>query len=132
MPDKPPPAHDVLAAEEFAVPAPDPKLHHEPPHDVLAAEEFEVPAPDPALHHGPVTLPSDPTGIDAPHDVLAAEEFALPAPTASSVLAPAPAVRGRLSRPMQGAVAGAGALAVLLVRHRHRHRPRHRLHRRAR
>jgi hypothetical protein len=36
--------HDVLAAEAFAVPAPDPKMHEEPPHDVLAAEEFGVPA----------------------------------------------------------------------------------------
>ena len=48
-------------------------------HDVLAAEEFGMPAPDPALHHGPVTLPGDPTGIAEPHDVLAAEEFAMPA-----------------------------------------------------
>ena len=50
------------------------------PHDVLAAEEYGVPAADPALHHGPVRLPDDPTGIAEPHDVLAAEEFALPAP----------------------------------------------------
>lgn len=49
-------------------------------HDVLAAEEFALPAPDPSLHHGPVTLPDDPSGIVEPHDVLAAEEFALPAP----------------------------------------------------
>jgi hypothetical protein len=72
-------AHDVLAAEEFGMPAPDPALHRDPAHDVLAAEEFGMPARDPALHHGPVTLPSDPTGIAEPHDVLAAEEFALPA-----------------------------------------------------
>jgi hypothetical protein len=52
----------------------------EPAHDVLAAEEFGVPAPDPGLHHGPVRLPDDPTGIVEPHDVLAAEEFAMPAP----------------------------------------------------
>ncbi len=52
----------------------------EKPHDVLAAEEYAVPAPDPVLHHGPVRLPDDPTGIEEPHDVLAAEEFALPAP----------------------------------------------------
>jgi hypothetical protein len=38
-------AHDVLAAEEFGMPAPDPALHHEPAHDVLAAEEFAMPAP---------------------------------------------------------------------------------------
>ena len=49
-------------------------------HDILAAEEFGMPAPDPVLHHGPVTLPADPTGIAEPHDVLAAEEFAMPAP----------------------------------------------------
>jgi hypothetical protein len=49
-----------------------------PARDVLAAEEFGVPAPDPSLRHGPVTLPGDPSGIAGPHDVLAAEEFAIP------------------------------------------------------
>jgi len=48
-------------------------------HDVLAAEEFAVPAPDPSISHPPVVLPEDPSGIAEPHDVLAAEEFALPA-----------------------------------------------------
>lgn len=52
----------------------------DPPHDILAAEEFAVPAPDPELHHrDPVRLPDDPTGIAEPHDVLAAEEFPIPA-----------------------------------------------------
>jgi hypothetical protein len=52
----------------------------DPAHDVLAAEEFAVPAPDPDLHHhDPVRLPADPTGIAEPHDVLAAEEFPIPA-----------------------------------------------------
>ena len=52
----------------------------EPPHDILAAEEFAMPAPDPDLHHqDPVVLPEDPTGIAEPHDVLAAEEFPIPA-----------------------------------------------------
>ncbi len=52
----------------------------DPPHDILAAEEFAVPAPDPDLHHhDPVPLPDDPTGIAQPHDVLAAEEFPIPA-----------------------------------------------------
>ncbi len=62
------PAHDVLAAEAFAVPAPDPMLHeaHEPAHDVLAAEAFALPAPDPVLHHGPVALPEDPAGGSEP------------------------------------------------------------------
>ncbi|HEX3976605.1 MAG TPA: hypothetical protein VHW96_10095 [Solirubrobacteraceae bacterium] len=80
------PAHDVLAAEEFGMPAPDPALHREPAHDVLAAEEFGMPDRDPALHHGPVTLPSDPTGIAEPHDVLAAEEFAMPTPRAHAAI----------------------------------------------
>ncbi len=52
----------------------------ERPHDVLAAEMFAVPAPDPILHHGPLTLPGDLTGTEEPRDVLAAEEFAMPAP----------------------------------------------------
>jgi hypothetical protein len=57
----------------------DPKSPSEDPaHDVLAAEEFGVPAADPGLRHGPVTLPGDPTGIAEAHDVLAAEEFAIP------------------------------------------------------
>jgi MYXO-CTERM domain-containing protein len=42
------------------------------PHDILAAEEFSIPARD-------TGIPSDPTGIREPHDVLAAEEFAMPA-----------------------------------------------------
>jgi hypothetical protein len=54
-------------------------LSDEAAHDVLAAEAFAMPAPDPSLHHGPVVLPDDPTGIAEPHDVLAAEEFPMPA-----------------------------------------------------
>ena len=56
-PTKPDAAHDILAADEFAMPAPDPDLHH----------------------HGPVRLPEAPFGDIAPHDVLAAEEFPMPA-----------------------------------------------------
>ena len=52
----------------------------EPAHDVLAAEAFALPAADPELRHRPVVLPDDPSGIQEPHDVLAAEEFAMPAP----------------------------------------------------
>ena len=75
----------------------------EPAHDVLAAEAFAMPAPDPRLHHGPVVLPDDPTGIAEPHDVLAAEEFAMPsawpssgsgAPDAARRIIAAPAVSG--------------------------------------
>ncbi|MBV8955967.1 MAG: hypothetical protein JO153_18785 [Solirubrobacterales bacterium] len=49
-------------------------------HDVLAAEEFAMPAPDPALHHPPIVAPEDPVGITEPHDVLAADEYPMPAP----------------------------------------------------
>ena len=49
------------------------------PVDVLAAEEFGVPAPDPALRPEKLVLPPD-LIADKPHDVLAAEEFAMPAP----------------------------------------------------
>jgi hypothetical protein len=44
----------------------------EEPHDILAAEEFSIPARE-------NSIPGDPTGIREPHDVLAAEEFAMPA-----------------------------------------------------
>jgi hypothetical protein len=109
-------AHDVLAAEEFGMPAPDPALHREPAHDVLAAEEFGMPAPDPALHHGPVTLPSDPTGIAEPHDVLAAEEFAMPAPRWRETAAPL-APRRRRTALATAALAG---LATFLLHKRRR------------
>lgn len=91
-------AHDVLAAEAFAVPAADPELHeahlHEDddrPHDVLVAELYGMPAADPDLHNlhrGPVPVPEDPAGIDQPHDVLAAEEWPMP-----GALQPHPAER---------------------------------------
>ena len=64
------------------------KAVSERPHDILAAEEFVVPAADPALKH--TELPADPTGIAAPHDVLAAEEFPLPAPPESPAQAGPP------------------------------------------
>jgi hypothetical protein len=51
----------------------------EPAHDVLAAEAFAVPARDADLRAGAVRLPEDPSGIAQPHDVLAAEEFPMPA-----------------------------------------------------
>jgi hypothetical protein len=80
----------------------------EPAHDVLAAEEFGVPAPDPGLHHGPVTLPDDPTGIAEPHDVLAAEEFALPAPRGGGAV-----VAG--GRPSRARYVVVGALGLVLL-----------------
>jgi hypothetical protein len=77
-------AHDVLAAEAFAMPSADPSLREDAAHDVLAAEAFAMPSADPSLRHQPITLPDDPSGIAEPHDVLAAEEFAMPAPRGSS------------------------------------------------
>jgi hypothetical protein len=102
------PPHDVLAAEEFGVPAPDPTLAELEAHDVLAAEEFGVPAPDPTLNHPPVVLPSDLTGATEPRDVLAAEEFAMPAPRER----PAGAVELRRAQ-WSGAAKALGALAAL-------------------
>ncbi|HWF24429.1 MAG TPA: hypothetical protein VG275_03210 [Solirubrobacteraceae bacterium] len=79
-------------------------------HDVLAAEEFAVPARDPSIGHPPVVLPDDPSGIAEPHDVLAAEEFALPAspPHPSSPIV----TSGRRSR-RAGAVLGLVGLVIL-------------------
>jgi hypothetical protein len=80
----------------------------EAPHDVLAAEEFAMPSVDPELHHGPVTPPEDPSGIAEPHDILAAEEFPMPA---SYPHAEAP-LRGSQ---MQRWVVVVGVLVVLVV-----------------
>jgi hypothetical protein len=85
----------------------------EPAHDVLAAEAFAVPAPDPALHHGPVVLPEDPTGIEEPHDVLAAEEFAMPAPGRGARLI---SLRKESHGPAFAIAAAAALLGLLLLR----------------
>jgi hypothetical protein len=89
--------------------------------DVLAAEAFAMPTPDPALHHGPVALPADPAdpaGREAPHDVLAAEEFPMPAPR-PGIRAQVAAVR-RAPRPAWAGPAAAVVLVALLVRSRRR------------
>ena len=52
---------------------PDDPAGIEEPHDVLAAEEFAMPA------RSAGDIPPDPHDIREPHDVLAAEEFAMPA-----------------------------------------------------
>jgi hypothetical protein len=82
----------------------------EPAHDILAAEAFAVPTEDPSLHHGPVALPDDPSGIAEPHDVLAAEEFAMPAAHGAS------GGVARRAGGTWGARAVAGALALLALR----------------
>jgi hypothetical protein len=48
-------------------------------HDILAAEAFAMPAPEPRPRPE-LALPGDPYGIPEAHDILAAEEFAMPAP----------------------------------------------------
>ena len=58
-----------------------------PPTDVLAAEEFVVPAADPALRPECLDLPPDLIGTEA-RDVLVAEEFAMPAPNEAHVAPP--------------------------------------------
>ena len=85
----------------------------DPAHDVLAAEAFAVPGADPSLDPRPVVLPSDPTGIEEPHDVLSAEDYAIPAPPpgARSSFYPQPGSRTRLLLKLAGA--GAAVTAVL-------------------
>lgn len=87
----------------------------EPAHDILAAEEFGMPAPDPDLHHGPVVVPEDPaTADEPPHDVLAAEQFAMPAvhhAPPPALVDPGPSTAMLLAR-----VAAAFVAALLLAR----------------
>jgi hypothetical protein len=51
---------------------------NEEPHDVLAADEFAMPAHGDVARARQLTLPEDPTGIAEAHDILAAEDFAMP------------------------------------------------------
>jgi hypothetical protein len=92
----------------------------EPARDVLAAEAFAVPGPDPSLHQGPVVLPDDPSGIDEPHDVLAAEEFAMPAARSSRVAGMLSGGSGSSTRLAVAVVGGTllGLLALRLLRRR--------------
>lgn len=78
-------------------------------HDILAAEAFALPGPDPDLSHRPVTLPEDPSGISEAHDILAAEEFAMPAARPSR-----PSGIAAVSQPHWWVRVG-GGIAVLLV-----------------
>ncbi len=79
-------------------------------HDVLAAEAFAVPSADPSLRHRPITLPDDPTGIAEPHDVLAAEEFAMPAPRQAAGSGGPGGIAAKAAKP-----AGVGALAAVAL-----------------
>jgi hypothetical protein len=84
-------------------------------HDVLAAEAFAMPSRDPSLRHAPITLPDDPTGIAEPHDVLAAEEFAMPAPRQASGSGGAAGIAAKAAKPA-GVVAAVATLVVLARR----------------
>lgn len=88
----------------------------EEPHDVLAAEEFAMPGADPELHHGPVSPPEDPSGIVEPHDVLAAEEFPMPAGRLETRVLGLP--EGTPS-PLQLSLAALGFLILALLWRRH-------------
>ena len=89
-------------------------------HDVLAAEEFALPGPDPRIGHPPVVLPEDPSGISEPHDVLAAEEFALPASPPHHEVP----VLGSNRRVRPPGAAMAGVLGLLILRMVRRRRTR--------
>ena len=93
---------------------PEPNASEEP-HDVLAAEQFAMPAPEAAWHAGPVRLPPEPNASEEAHDVLAAEEFAMPAPPPHVAFASAPAPARRPSRRHLGLGAAAAGLVVLLA-----------------
>jgi hypothetical protein len=91
----------------------------EPAHDVLAADEFAVPSSDPALLRRAVVLPEDPSGITEPHDILAAEEFAMPA-IAPGAVGRASAVRAAETHRWSRLGAAAAVLALAgLSRRRH-------------
>ncbi|HET6447725.1 MAG TPA: hypothetical protein VFG31_01350 [Conexibacter sp.] len=112
--------------DDAAIP-PEPNASEEP-HDVLAAEQFAMPAPQAAWHpEAPPSLPPEPNASEEPHDVLAAEAFAMPAPPPHVRFASAPAPSGRPSRRhVSAAAAGLGAaLATLLRRRRRRRRAGH-------
>jgi len=91
-------------------------------HDVLAAEAFAMPSADPTLRHQPIALPDDPSGIAEAHDVLAAEEFAMPAGRGSaddSGGGPL-ALASQAASPKRVGIAAAVAVLVLLVLRRRR------------
>src|SRR5215213_3464798 len=97
---------------------PEPNASDEP-HDVLAAEQFAIPAPEAAWHAGPVQLPPEPNASDEPHDVLAAEEFAMPAPPPHVAFASASEPSRKPSRRHVGAaIAGVSAALVAIVHRR--------------
>jgi hypothetical protein len=98
---------------------PEPNASDEP-HDVLAAEQFAMPAPEAAWRDRPIELPPEPNASDEPHDVLAAEEFAMPAPPPHVAFAAAPKPSRRPARRRLKAVAGGVGVALGALLHRRR------------
>jgi hypothetical protein len=99
---------------EGAIP-PEPNASPEP-HDVLAAEQFAMPAPQAAWHAAPPpALPPEPNASDQPHDVLAAEEFAMPAPPPHVSFESAPMVYGATDDVIDH-VSGGGVSLVRMLR----------------
>ena len=98
---------------------PEPNASDEP-HDVLAAEQFAMPAPEAAWRARPVQPPPEPNASEEPHDVLAAEAFAMPAPPPHVAFGSSPEPSRRPSRRgLTAAAAGLGvALAAILRRRR--------------
>jgi MYXO-CTERM domain-containing protein len=91
-------------------------------HDVLAAEAFAMPSADPTLRHQPLPLPDDPSGIAEAHDVLAAEEFAMPAGRDPSASGGGPlAIASQAASPKRiGLAAGLAVLVMFVLRRRRR------------
>jgi MYXO-CTERM domain-containing protein len=98
---------------------PEPNASEEP-HDVLAAEEFAMPAPEAARRDRPVQLPPEPNASDEPHDVLAAEEFAMPAPPPHVAFAAPPQPDRPSRRYVSAAAAAVGVVLAALWRRRRR------------
>ena len=97
---------------------PEPNASDEP-HEVLAAEQFAMPAPQAVWHpEAPPELPPEPNASDEPHDVLAAEQFAMPAPPPHVEFQPPPLVPGTTDDVVQHVTPGGFALAKLLRRWR--------------
>ena len=96
-----------------------PTPEDEPAHDVLAADEFALPSSDPALRHHAVVLPEDPSGNAEPHDILAAEEFAMPAIALGAADRTAAARAGETHRWSRLGAAAAVLALARLSRRRH-------------
>lgn len=90
----------------------DKQLHRESAHDVLAAEAFAMGGADRGRTHAPRDEHSDDA---APHDVLSAEEYAMPAGTHHSVPPGAAGGRRRDGIARRLLMAGAGLIVLRRV-----------------